>query len=354
MQFDRYGPIDVLHVAEVPRSPAGEGQVLVEVAAGINPGEIAIRNGAMEAMFPATFPSGQGSDFAGRVVETGPGVIGFAPGDEVMGWSGRRSAQADHVLSDPGHLIAKPPALDWIRAGAVSAIGVTSFSAVRAVAIRAGDVVAVSGATGGVGGLAAQLARRAGAQVLGIASAGHADLLRAIGVEPVAHGDGLGDRRQPAGQRSGHPRHDGRARRMGPPDDAECLTLLNIGSLLTLHVFLGMLLLGPAGLKTGSTLWRFTRYYTGSAAYVRKGPPAPLQRVTGPFVILTTVAVLGTGIMLAVEGPGNGSWGRLHHLSFFLWAAVIVIHLASYVPKLTCRDRQRRSGLSGWRAAASR
>ena len=92
-----------------------------------------------------------------------------------------------------------------------------------------------------------------------------------------------------------------------------------------------MLLLGPAGLKIGSTLWRFTRYYTGSAAYVRKGPPAPLQRVTGPFA---TVAVLGTGIMLVVEGPGNGSWGRLHHLSFFLWAAIIVIHLASYLPKL--------------------
>ena len=67
---------------------------------------------------------------------------------------------------------------------------------------------------------------------------------------------------------------------------------------------------------------------------MRKGPPAPLQRVTGPFVVLTTVAVLGTGIMLAVQGPGNGSWGRLHHLSFFLWAAVILIHLASYVPKL--------------------
>jgi hypothetical protein len=115
---------------------------------------------------------------------------------------------------------------------------------------------------------------------------------------------------------------------------AECLTLLNIGNLLTLHVFLGMLLLGPVGLKIASTLWRFTRYYKGSAAYVRRGPPALLQRVTGPFVILTTVAVLGTGIMLVVEGPGNGSWGRLHHLSFFLWAFFMVIHLASYVPKL--------------------
>jgi NADPH:quinone reductase len=66
VQFDRYGPVDVLHVAEVPRPSAGEGQVLVEVAAGINPGEIAIHDGAMEAMFPATFPSGQGSDFVGR------------------------------------------------------------------------------------------------------------------------------------------------------------------------------------------------------------------------------------------------------------------------------------------------
>jgi hypothetical protein len=89
---------------------------------------------------------------------------------------------------------------------------------------------------------------------------------------------------------------------------AECLTLLNIGNLLTLHVFLGMLLLGPVSLKIRPTLGRFTRYYTGSPAYVRKGPPAPLQRVTGPFVILIIVAVLGTGIMLVVEGPGHGNW----------------------------------------------
>jgi hypothetical protein len=115
---------------------------------------------------------------------------------------------------------------------------------------------------------------------------------------------------------------------------AECLTLLNLGNLLTLHVFLGLLLLGPVSLKICSTLWRFTRYYTGSAGYVRRGPPAPLQRVTGPFVILTTVAVLGTGIMLVVEGPGNGPWDQWHHLSFFLWAFFMLIHWAWYVPKL--------------------
>jgi len=117
---------------------------------------------------------------------------------------------------------------------------------------------------------------------------------------------------------------------------AECLTIFHLQRWLTLHVFLGMLLLGPVCLKIGSTLWRFTRYYTGSAAYVRRGPPAPLQRVTGPFVILTTVAVFGTGIMLIAEGnsPGAWNWIPLHRLSFLAWAAVMLIHLGSYLPKL--------------------
>ena len=80
VQFDRYGPADVLQVADVPRPQAGEGPVLVQVvAAGINPGEIAIRNGALDAMFPATFPSGQGSDFAGQVAETGQGSPSSPP-----------------------------------------------------------------------------------------------------------------------------------------------------------------------------------------------------------------------------------------------------------------------------------
>ena len=117
---------------------------------------------------------------------------------------------------------------------------------------------------------------------------------------------------------------------------AECLTIFSLQRLLTLHVFLGMLLLGPVGLKIGSTLWRFTRYYTGSAAYVRRGAPAPLQRVTGPFVILTSVTVLGSGIMLAVVGPGPFSWNwlQLHRLSFLAWAFFMLIHLCSYVPRL--------------------
>ncbi len=118
---------------------------------------------------------------------------------------------------------------------------------------------------------------------------------------------------------------------------AECLTLLNLGQLLTLHVFLGMLLLAPVALKIGSTLWRFTRYYTRSPEYKRRGPPNPVQRVTGPFVIVTTAAVLGTGVMLIVEGGGpngGGNWIQLHHEAFLLWALFIVIHLAAHLPEL--------------------
>lgn len=117
---------------------------------------------------------------------------------------------------------------------------------------------------------------------------------------------------------------------------AECLTLLRLGRLLTLHVFLGMLLIGPVCLKVASTLWRFTRYYAGAPAYVRRGPPAPLQRVTGPFVILTTLTVLGSGIMLIVVGSRSDSysWLQLHRLTFLAWAFFMLIHLGCYVPKL--------------------
>jgi NADPH:quinone reductase len=100
VQFDHYGPADVLRVVDVPRPSAEDGQVLVRVAAaGINPGEIAIRNGAMEQMFPAVFPSGQGSDFAGRVAGVRSGVTGFAPG--TRSWAGPTVGQRRPTTSYP-------------------------------------------------------------------------------------------------------------------------------------------------------------------------------------------------------------------------------------------------------------
>jgi hypothetical protein len=101
-----------------------------------------------------------------------------------------------------------------------------------------------------------------------------------------------------------------------------------------LHVLVGALLIGPVLLKIASTGYRFVRYYTGSLPYVRKGPPSPVLRLLGPFVILTSVAVLGTGIVLGIVGPGNGQWMFLHKASFILWFGVMTIHVLNYAPRL--------------------
>jgi hypothetical protein len=113
----------------------------------------------------------------------------------------------------------------------------------------------------------------------------------------------------------------------------EVVTTLFMGSLFGLHFFLGMLLIGPVCLKTGATIWRFARYYLGSAPYVRRGPPPTLQRILGPLLILTSAGVLGTGVMLAVTG-NEIPWGQLHHLCFYLWLIVVIIHVVHYVPRL--------------------
>ena len=195
VRFDQYGDVDVLRIENVERPQPAADQILVEVvAAGINPGEISIRSGLMHELWPATFPSGEGSDFAGRVVEVGGSVTEFAVGDEVLGWSDWRSSHADYVLVPADHLTRKPLALDWIRAGGLFVVGVTAYAAVRAVQPTAGEVVVVSGAAGGVGSLATQLARNAGATVIGIASEANAAWLRSVGAIPVAYGDDLAER----------------------------------------------------------------------------------------------------------------------------------------------------------------
>ncbi|HTP15828.1 MAG TPA: hypothetical protein VMK13_08325 [Streptosporangiaceae bacterium] len=125
---------------------------------------------------------------------------------------------------------------------------------------------------------------------------------------------------------------------------AEGVTILRLRELLTLHFFLGMLLLGPVTLKIGSTAYRFARYYTGAPPYVRKGPPAPLLRVLGPLVIATSVAVIGTGVVLAITGPQAGPWLFLHKASFVLWFAVMTIHVLWYAPRL---PRLLASGAAG-------
>jgi NADPH:quinone reductase-like Zn-dependent oxidoreductase len=195
VRFDEYGGIDVLRVVEVDRPRPGPGRLLVRVrAAGINPGEAAIRRGLLHERWPATFPSGQGSDLAGVVEEVGEGVDGFAAGDEIIGFTHNRASHAEYVVVEAGDVTRRPPNVPWEQAGALFIAGTTAYAAVRAVAVSPDDVVVVSGAAGGVGSLAVQLAVNAGARVIGLASELNHPWLTDHGVVPVTYGEGVADR----------------------------------------------------------------------------------------------------------------------------------------------------------------
>jgi NADPH:quinone reductase-like Zn-dependent oxidoreductase len=195
VRFDEYGGIDVLRVAEVDRPVPGPGEFLVRVeAAGINPGEAAIRNGFLHERWPATFPSGQGSDLAGIVVEVGEGAAGFTRGDEVIGFTENRTSHAEYALVEAANLVPRPLNITWEQAGALYVAGTTAYAAVDAMSLVSGDTVVVSGAAGGVGSLAVQLARDAGATVIGLASEANHEWLTAHEVTPVAYGAGVTDR----------------------------------------------------------------------------------------------------------------------------------------------------------------
>jgi NADPH2:quinone reductase len=195
VRFDRYGDRDVLYVTDVQAPEPGPGQVQVRVrAAGINPGETNIRAGLYADQWPATFPSGQGSDFAGVVSAVGDEVGAPAVGDEVIGWTDERGSHAELVVVPAAQLVPKPPEVPWEVAGGLYVAGTTAVGVVNAVAPHQGETVVVSGAAGGVGVMAVQLARRDGADVIGLASDANADWLTAHGIRPVRYGDGLADR----------------------------------------------------------------------------------------------------------------------------------------------------------------
>lgn len=195
VRFDQYGGLDELYVTDVPMPVPAEGEVLVEVkAAGINPGESSIRTGGLHEMFPATFPSGEGSDLAGVVVQLGAGVVDFAVDDEVLGFSWGRNSHATYVAVPTKQLIQKPADMPWDVAGAFYVVACTAFAAVRAINPQAGETVAVSAAVGGVGSLVVQLLVDRGVTVLGIASSDSAETLSKLGATPVAYGDGLDER----------------------------------------------------------------------------------------------------------------------------------------------------------------
>jgi hypothetical protein len=114
---------------------------------------------------------------------------------------------------------------------------------------------------------------------------------------------------------------------------AEGLTILSIHRLLTWHAAIGLALVPVVAVKLGSTMWRFGRYYWGDVRYRAAGPPHPLLRILGPVVVLTTAAVLATGIAAWVVGPHHGPWVTLHKASFILWFGVMAIHVLAYTPR---------------------
>lgn len=125
----------------------------------------------------------------------------------------------------------------------------------------------------------------------------------------------------------------------------EIVTLIQLRGLMPLHFFVGVLLIGPVAVKTTSTGWRFVRYYARHPAYRRKGPPNPVMRVLSPLLLLFTVAVIGSGVALAVTGPAPPVLLKLHVVSFLGWLALILVHVAVYVsrvPRLIAEDWRTR------------
>jgi NADPH:quinone reductase-like Zn-dependent oxidoreductase len=190
VSFAEYGGPEVLDVIEVAEPHAGAGEVRVAVrAAGVNPFDSKMRN---RQLFPShTLPAGQGTEFSGVVDEVGDGVVEWKLGDEVLGWISR-GAQAEYVVVPQAQLAAKPAALDWAVAGGIGLVANTARRIVDSLAITPADTVLVTGAAGGVGMMASQMALAAGASVVGTASETNHPFLRSIGVIPVAydrHGD---------------------------------------------------------------------------------------------------------------------------------------------------------------------
>ncbi len=126
----------------------------------------------------------------------------------------------------------------------------------------------------------------------------------------------------------------------------EGFTILSVSSMLRWHAFVGMLLIPPVLVKTGSTAYRAARYYLRAPAYRRRGAPPTLLRVLGPFVVVLTAAVLATGVILIVLGPGNRSpWFQLHKATFILWFGAMTVHVLGHLletARVAPRDWRRR------------
>jgi NADPH:quinone reductase-like Zn-dependent oxidoreductase len=198
--YEKFGGPEVLELREVPAPHAATGEVRVRVAAiGLNPMDAGIASTPeLAKMFGVSVPSGFGYDFAGVIDEIGAGVDGLAMGDRIFGGAMARAASDFLVLksptSTPDAVFRTPEGVSDEVASTLPVAGLTAAAALSAIELRSGDTVLIGGAAGGVGVFAVQLAKLAGARVIGTASESTFEFLRQLGAEPVEYGPGLADR----------------------------------------------------------------------------------------------------------------------------------------------------------------
>ncbi|TQK43523.1 NADPH:quinone reductase-like Zn-dependent oxidoreductase [Streptomyces sp. SLBN-118] len=200
ISYSRYGGPEVLEYGERPEPKVGPDSVLVKVrAAAVNPVDWKAREGYIDALFEPVFPVIPGWDVSGVVIQPGIAVTEFAVGDEVMGYVREdflgRGTFAEYVAAPVRTLARKPLNLSFEQAAGLPLAGLTAYQVLHgALTVKGGDTVLVHAAAGGVGSLAVQLAKHAGARVIGTASERNHDHVRELGAEPVTYGDGLDDR----------------------------------------------------------------------------------------------------------------------------------------------------------------
>jgi NADPH:quinone reductase-like Zn-dependent oxidoreductase len=193
IQYDDYGPPEVLHLADVPELTPGSGRVRVAVrASGVNPFDWKVRSGAFRQAFSVDFPNTPGSEFSGVIDQVGEGVTRFAVGDEVLGRGD--ATYAEQVLADPAAIERKPAAMSWEQAAALPVAVSAAYRVLAPLGLEPGQTLVVNGAAGGVGGVLVQIAQARGLKVIGTASERNHERLRQLGVTPVLYGDGLAER----------------------------------------------------------------------------------------------------------------------------------------------------------------
>jgi NADPH:quinone reductase-like Zn-dependent oxidoreductase len=196
VQFDRFGPPDVLAIGPAAEPHAGPGQVRVNVrAAGVSPVDLALRAGSSPSRDKLVLPHVPGVDAAGVIDEVGAGVDQFAVGDEVFGAVDvARLGGASARFAVLAFWAAKPAAMSWEEAGAAGTGVETATRALDALGVGEGMTLLIDGAAGGVGSVAVQLATARGARVIGTARPESHAFLAGLGAVPVTYGAGLAER----------------------------------------------------------------------------------------------------------------------------------------------------------------